>query len=148
MIRNKKGFSLIELMLVMGIAASMVIAAFIVYPKVLINNILEITYKDIHYTNDQDFSNFQNIEKNISENTILKVSKTNISPSNLPNSGLVISLSNVPELLCSKAFSKPEKFKIYYVNINNHQINKESDLKAVCQSIQNKEKINIEQYIY
>ena len=33
-IKNKKGFSLLELLLVLGIIAALVVAAFIVYPKV------------------------------------------------------------------------------------------------------------------
>ena len=33
-IKSKKGFSLLELLLVLGIIAALVVAAFIVYPKV------------------------------------------------------------------------------------------------------------------
>lgn len=35
---NKKGFSLLELLLVLGIIAALIVAAFIVYPKVQDSN--------------------------------------------------------------------------------------------------------------
>lgn len=33
-IKSKKGFSLLEILLVLGIIASLIVAAFIVYPKI------------------------------------------------------------------------------------------------------------------
>lgn len=45
--RNKKGFSLLELLLVLGIIAALIISAFIVYPKVQAAQRSESTLKNI-----------------------------------------------------------------------------------------------------
>lgn len=46
-LKRKKGFSLLELLLVMGIIAALIVAAFIVYPKVRSSNIAAIEAKNI-----------------------------------------------------------------------------------------------------
>ncbi|OON40546.1 type IV pilin [Izhakiella australiensis] len=46
-IRNKKGFSLLELLLVLGIIAALVVGAFIVYPKVQASQRAEAESKNI-----------------------------------------------------------------------------------------------------
>ncbi|WP_117102748.1 prepilin-type N-terminal cleavage/methylation domain-containing protein, partial [Klebsiella pneumoniae] len=45
--KNKKGFSLLELLLVLGIIAALVVSAFVVYPKVRDARYIDIEAKHI-----------------------------------------------------------------------------------------------------
>ena len=44
-IKRRKGFSLLELLLVLGIIAALIVAAFIVYPKVRTSQIVDAESK-------------------------------------------------------------------------------------------------------
>lgn len=147
---KKNGFSLIEVLLVLGIVNIFIVSVFIVYPKILASSIFENIYKDINYNlNDEgDFRNFR-IKTNKFENILTKIEKTDISPSSLPNSGLVTTIQNAPISLCYNSFKKPDALKIYYIKINNQIINKPENLSNICDSISNNfSNITIQQYLY
>lgn len=129
--KNKKGFSLLELLLVLGIISALVVAAFIVYPKVQAsqraqaesNNIATIQagVKSL-YTSASSFTGLSNtvaVQAKIFPDNMLSGSESAVKPINAfkgdvilgaaatgpskaPGSSFNITYSNVPAAECTK----------------------------------------------
>lgn len=129
--KSKKGFSLLELLLVLGIVAALVVAAFIVYPKVQAsqrsqaesNNIATIQagVKAL-YTSASSFTGLSNtvaVQAKIFPDNMLSGSGSaakpinafkgdvtlavaSTGPSKAPGSSFTITYSNVPAAECTK----------------------------------------------
>lgn len=150
---KKLGFTLIEMMLVLGIAACFVVTVFLLSPASKFRSYIFFdVYNENNYNfnNKGDFRDFQIINENFDDMS-LKIEKTSISPSSLTDSGLSNTIKNLPVRFCYDAFSKPEKLKIYYIKINDKLINKEDKLSEYCDNIvknKSEREINVTQYLY
>ncbi|EOA3302877.1 type 4 pilus major pilin [Yersinia enterocolitica] len=129
--KSKKVFSLLELLLVLGIIAALVVAAFIVYPKVQAsqraqaqsNNIATIQARvKALYTSTSSFTGFTNtvaVQAKIFPDNMLSGSGSAAKPVNVfkgdvtlavvamgpskaPGSSFTITYSNVPAAECTK----------------------------------------------
>lgn len=136
LIRNKKnkGFSLLELLLVLGIIAALVVGAFIVYPKVQASQRAEAESKNIAtiqagikslYTSASSFSGLTNtvaVQSKVfpdnmlvgtgSSASVVNAFKGKVtldvstdSPSKAANSAFTITYENVPAAECTKIVS-------------------------------------------
>lgn len=129
--RSKKGFSLLELLLVLGIIAALVVAAFIVYPKVQASQRAQAEANNIAtiqagvkalYTSASSFTGLTNtvaVQANIFPDNMLSGSGTaakpinvfkgsvavaaaSTGPSAVAGSSFTITYSNVPAAECTK----------------------------------------------
>ncbi|WP_299999582.1 type 4 pilus major pilin [uncultured Cedecea sp.] len=129
--KSKKGFSLLELLLVLGIIAALVVAAFIVYPKVQASQRAQAESNNIAtiqagvkalYTSASSFTGLSNtvaVQAKIFPDNMLSGSgsaaqpvnafKGNViltavatGPSKAPGSSFNITYSNVPAAECTK----------------------------------------------
>lgn len=126
--KSKKGFSLLELLLVLGIVAALIVASFIVYPKVRDARYVDIEAKHIGqiyasvrnvYVGKPDYSGLATtavaipaqffpddmLKKNItwgisSWGCYVVVDANDVSPSGLAASSFTISYSDVPDSVC------------------------------------------------
>lgn len=126
-LRNKKGFSLLELLLVLGIIAALVVGAFIVYPKVQASQRAEAESKNIAtiqagvkalYTSASSYSGLTNTvatnakifpDNMLNGTSVINVFKGNVtlatsteSPSGVANSAFTITYANIPAAECTK----------------------------------------------
>ncbi|EGM8545365.1 TPA: prepilin-type N-terminal cleavage/methylation domain-containing protein [Escherichia coli] len=128
---SKKGFSLLELLLVLGIIAALVVAAFIVYPKVQASQRAQAESNNIAtiqagvkalYTSASSFTGLSNsvaIQASIFPDNMLNgsgsatkpintfkgdviLSATALGPSKAPGSSFTITYANVPAVECTK----------------------------------------------
>ena len=133
-LRNKRGFSLLELLLVLGIIAALVVGAFIVYPKVQASQRAEAESKNIAtiqagvkslYTSASSYSGLTNTvavgAKIFPDNMLIGtgtsasvvnafkgnviVGVSNDSPSGAENSSFSITYVGVPAAECAKIAS-------------------------------------------
>lgn len=136
LLRNKKhkGFSLLELLLVLGVIAALVVGAFIVYPKVQASQRAEAESKNLAtiqagvkslYTSASSFSGLTNTvavgAKVFPDNMligtgtsasvvntfkgIVTVVSANTGPSSTTGSSFTITYNNVPAAECTKIIS-------------------------------------------
>lgn len=132
--KNKKGFSLLELLLVLGIIAALVVGAFIVYPKVQASQRSEAESKNLAtiqagvkslYTSASSFSGLTNTvavgAKVFPDNmligtgtsaSVVNTFKGNVTlasaatgPSSTAGSSFTITYNNVPAAECTKIVS-------------------------------------------
>ncbi|MFP1980692.1 type 4 pilus major pilin [Lonsdalea quercina] len=128
--KNKKGFSLLELLLVLGIIAALVVGAFIVYPKVQASQRAEAESKNIAtiqagvkalYTSASSYSGLTNTvatnakifpDNMLNGTSVINVFKGNVtlatsteSPSGVANSSFTITYANIPAAECTKIIS-------------------------------------------
>lgn len=130
-IKSKKGFSLLEILLVLGIIASLIVAAFIVYPKIQSSQRAEMEAKNIStiisgvrtlYAGKQNFTGLNNtvainagiipismIPDESSSSTIVNQFKGNVrlyvssfGIGGVPNSSFTLIYSDVPAEECVK----------------------------------------------
>ena len=126
-IKNKKGFSLLELLLVLGIIAALVVAAFIVYPKVQASQRAQAESNNIAtiqagvkalYTSASSFTGLTNTvavqakifpDNMLNGSTPINAFKGNVvvesadtGPSAAAGSSFTITYSNVPAAECTK----------------------------------------------
>ncbi len=146
-IKSKKGFTLLELLLVLGIIAALVVAAFIVYPKVRDSRYVDIEAKHIGqiyasvksaYAGQPDYRGLSTtavsipaqffpddmLTKNItwgmsSWGGYVVVDANNISPSGASNSSFTITYSDVPANVCTRLITSVGStfFNIYVSNV-------------------------------
>lgn len=129
--KSKKGFSLLELLLVLGIIAALVVAAFIVYPKVQASQRAQAESNNIAtiqagvkalYTSASSFTGLNNsvaVQAKIFPDNMLSgsgsaakpinafkgnvvVASANTGPSAAQGSSFTITYSNVPAAECTK----------------------------------------------
>ena len=122
--KSKKGFSLLELLLVLGIISALVVAAFIVYPKVQASQRAQAESNNIAtiqagvkalYTSASSFTGLTNsvaVQAKIFPDNMLSGSgssatpinafKGNTGPSAATGSSFTITYSNVPAAECTK----------------------------------------------
>ncbi len=137
--KNKKGFSLLELLLVLGIIAALVVAAFIVYPKVQASQRAQAESNNIAtiqagvkalYTSASSFTGLTNsvaVQAKIFPDNMLSGSgsaakpinafKGNVTlaadktgPSGADGSSFTITYSNVPAAECTKIITAAGNF--------------------------------------
>ncbi|EMY6875388.1 prepilin-type N-terminal cleavage/methylation domain-containing protein [Escherichia coli] len=146
--KNKKGFSLLELLLVLGVIAALVVSAFIVYPKVRDARYVDIEAKHIGqiyasvktvYTGQPNYSGLSTTavampaqffpDDMISEKTTWAISSwggyvvvdsNNVSPSGGTASSFTISYSDVPESVCVRLISAVES-SFYNIYLSKHK---------------------------
>ncbi|HFT4637915.1 TPA: type 4 pilus major pilin, partial [Klebsiella pneumoniae] len=134
--KSKKGFSLLELLLVLGIVAALIVASFIVYPKVRDARYVDIEAKHIGqiyasvrnvYVGKPDYSGLATtavaipaqffpddmLKKNItwgisSWGGYVVVDANDVSPSGLAASSFTISYSDVPDSVCIRLITAVE----------------------------------------
>lgn len=93
--KSKKGFSLLELLLVMGIIAALVVAAFIVYPKVQASQRAEAESKNISLI-QAGVKSLYSGASSYSELSITTIVKAKILPESMTKiSGMASSMVNV-----------------------------------------------------
>ncbi|PJR56544.1 type IV pilin [Klebsiella sp. G-Nf4] len=144
--KSQKGFSLLELLLVLGIVAALIVASFIWYPKVRDARYVDIEAKHIGqiyasvrnvYAGQPDYSGLATtavaipaqffpddmLSKNItwgisSWGGYVVVDANDVSPSGLAASSFTISYSDVPDSVCIKLISAVESsfYNIYVSN--------------------------------
>lgn len=144
--KNKKGFSLLELLLVLGIIAALVVSAFVVYPKVRDARYIDIEAKHIAqiyasvknvYTGQPNYSGLSTttlamptqffpedmLSKKItwaisSWGGYVVVDSNKVSPSGGTDSSFTISYSDVPDSVCIRLITAVEGafFNIYISN--------------------------------
>lgn len=144
--RSKKGFSLLELLLVMGVIAALIASAFIAYPKVRDARYLDIEAKHIGqiiasvkstYVGQYSYSGLATtvvaipaqffpedmLKKNItwgvsSWGGYVVVDSNNVSPSGTSNASFTITYSDVPANICAKLIASVNNsfYNIYIYN--------------------------------
>ncbi|HBV5533239.1 TPA: prepilin-type N-terminal cleavage/methylation domain-containing protein, partial [Klebsiella pneumoniae] len=139
--KSKKGFSLLELLLVLGIVAALIVASFIVYPKVRDARYVDIEAKHIGqiyasvrnvYVGKPDYSGLATtavaipaqffpddmLKKNITWGISSWGGYVVVSPSGLAASSFTISYSDVPDSVCIRLITAVEGafYNIYISN--------------------------------
>ncbi|SSF10025.1 type 4 pilus major pilin [Klebsiella pneumoniae] len=144
--KSKKGFSLLELLLVLGIVAALIVASFIVYPKVRDARYVDIEAKHIGqiyasvrnvYAGKPDYSGLATTavaipaqffpDDMLSKKTTWGISSwggyvvvdaNDVSPSGLAASSFTISYSDVPDSVCIRLITAVDSafYNIYISN--------------------------------
>lgn len=123
-IKSKKGFSLLELLLVLGIIAALVVAAFIVYPKVQASQRAQAESNNIAtiqagvkalYTSASSFTGLINtvaVQAKIFPDNMLSGSGSSVIPINAFKGSVVVESANT-----GPSAAKGSSFTITYNNV-------------------------------
>lgn len=154
--KYKKGFSLLELLLVLGIIAALVVSAFIVYPKIQAAQRADTELRNIStitagirtlYHSSPNFAGVNNdvlINSKIIPDNMLSADKTQIINSfggtvivssatalTLPDSGISLTYNNIPTLECTKITTALLPLALS-IRVNNVAMTSVSSLVAKC----------------